>query len=501
MTEYRNNSLEYLGWDHMRFLILLILFLPISSVSIAQDYSKIENSLTQYISIKGQKSEKFNILDRMEKHNVPGVSIAIVHGNKLAWFKTWGLKNTSTGAVVEAETLFQAASISKPMTAIAALRLVEEGLLTLDDPINNFLKRWKVPQNNFTKETPVTLRGLLTHTAGTSVSGFPGYKHNDNLPTVVQILNGEKPANTGAVIVDGEPNTRWRYSGGGYTIAQLAMEDVTGLEFPDIMRKYVLDPFGMENSTFEIRLSDEQLQKTASAHNRKGEALGTADNVDEGNFHLYPEMAAASLWTNPKDLAKAIIHTNNIYHQNMASILSDALAKEMFKIHAGNQGLGYQLEVSKGKVVGFGHDGSNQGFKANLTAFLDGRALIMMTNGENGSMLMNEIFYGVFDLLDWPEHPVQDRDSRKMTEKIRHEYAGTYHYEEGDRIRNVKLVKTKDGLNITFGDFINSMKLYPFTDSKELKFFVLSGHEVTLDKLKDGTNAVRIFGMTFNKID
>lgn len=193
-------------------------------------------------------------------------------------------------------TLFQAGSISKPVAALAALRLVEQGKLSLDEDVNAKLVSWKVPGNEFTKEQKVTLRRLLTHSAGLTVHGFPGYAAGAQVPTLVQVLNGEKPANTPAIRVDTVPGRLWRYSGGGYTIMQQLLIDVTQKSFPELMRQLVLEPAGMKHSTYEQPLPPARAGEAATAHDANGQPV-------KGQFHTYPEMAAAGLWTTPTDLA------------------------------------------------------------------------------------------------------------------------------------------------------------------------------------------------------
>ncbi|MCC3859787.1 serine hydrolase domain-containing protein [Pseudemcibacter aquimaris] len=490
----------------MRIILLIqfiFLFTHISITSYAQNYDQIENSLTYYLGVKGETAEKFNITERMNYHDVPGVTVAIVENDEIAWVKSYGVKSTANGEAVTKDTVFQSASISKPLSAIAALRLVEEGLLSLDEPINNYLKRWKISENELTKEKPVTLRMILTHTAGLTISGFPGYGHNVELPTLVQIVSGKDPANTDEVFVENLPGSKWNYSGGGYTIAQMAMEDVTGLKFPEIMQKYVIEPFGMEHSSYEINLSDEKLQNIAFAHDYKGQPIN--DNPIE-SYHLYPEMAAASLWTNPTDLAKALKQVNKIYHQKDGSILSKEMATELFKIHQNNWGIGFRVFQHDNNIMEFGHTGSNEGYKANFTGYTDGRGILMLTNGENGGRVMNEIFYGASNVLNWSENPVEIKETVEITNAIKSTYHGTYTLKEGTpkhpaallNTKTVSLNNTSDGLFITFGDFIKSMKLYRDVqeDSKNV-YFVLSGHKFTLDKNDQGLNTVTFAGRTY----
>jgi len=180
---------------------------------------RIQDSIVPGTLVKGEPIQTRKLSDVMAELHVPGVSITVVHDGQIEWARGFGAASTG-GPLVTPETLFQAASISKPVTAMAVLHLVQSGKLDLDTDVNQYLKTWKVPENEFNAKKKVTLRELLTHTAGTTVHGFPGYAAGAPVPTLVQVLNGEKPANTPAIRVDTIPGTNWRYSGGGYVIIQ-----------------------------------------------------------------------------------------------------------------------------------------------------------------------------------------------------------------------------------------------------------------------------------------
>ena len=236
----------------------------------------------------------------MELYHVPGLSIAVIDNFQIAWVKAFGVIESGSATPVTPTTLFQAGSISKPVAAAGALYLVEAGKLALDENVNEKLKTWKVPDNEFTKNQKVTLRRLMSHTAGLTVHGFPGYDVDAPLPTLVQILNGEKPANTPPIRVDLVPGTQVRYSGGGVTIEQLLMMDVSGKPFPALLREIVLDKIGMADSSYEQPLPAPRAAKTASGTDANGKVV-------HGRWHIYPEMAAAGLWTTPTDLGKFAI--------------------------------------------------------------------------------------------------------------------------------------------------------------------------------------------------
>jgi CubicO group peptidase (beta-lactamase class C family) len=292
-------------------------------VELEQRIQKIQNAILPPVITKGKPPTTTKLADRMAALHVPGVSVAVIHDGKIEWARGFGVTRVG-GPAVTPDTLFQAASISKPVTAVAVLRLAESGKLNLDADVNQYLKTWKVPANTFTERTKVTLRELLTHTAGMTVHGFPGYAFDSALPTLVQVLNGEKPANTPAILVDTIPGTNWRYSGGGFVVAQLLLEGVTGQPFPKLMHDIVLGPMGMNRSTYEQPLPQSLMAEAAMPYRQDGQAV-------PGGPHVYPEMAPAGLWTTPSDLARYAMEVQKAVAGKAGAVLSAAMAREMLK--------------------------------------------------------------------------------------------------------------------------------------------------------------------------
>ena len=240
------------------------------------------------------------------------------------------------GGPVTTESMFQAGSISKPVAALAALHLVEQGKLSLDSDVNQTLKSWKVPASVVAPAAVVTLRELLTHTAGLTVHGFPGYAANEPVPTLVQILNGEKPANTDPILVEATPGSRWKYSGGGYTVLQQLMVDVSQQPFPDLMRELVLTPLGMTRSTYDQPLP-------ASLHSSAATPYRSDGTPVEGGSHTYPEMAAAGLWSTPTDLARFAIEIQRSLQGNANHVISTQMTTQMLTRGKGDWGLGIAI--------------------------------------------------------------------------------------------------------------------------------------------------------------
>ena len=335
------------------------------------------------------------IHDRMGFYNVPGVTVAVADAGNIVWARAYGVKRAGGGEPVSTETLFQAASISKPIAALGVLELVEQGRLDLDRNVNDYLTSWNVPENDFTEDAPVTLRGILSHSAGLTVHGFPGYELGDRIPTAPQVLDGTGPANTGPVRVDVEPGTLWRYSGGGYTVLQQLLEDVTGQPFDEFMKQTVLDRLGLLHSTYAQPLPPDRWDEAASAHDASGEPM-------EGGWHVYPEMAAAGLWTTPFELLRVALDLQDAVGGSVGRFLEPATAKEMVTPVSGEYGLGFS--VMEGRNARFAHGGSNAGFKAHfLATFEGGKAVVVMTNGDRGAELAQEIIRAVMVEYQWPE--------------------------------------------------------------------------------------------------
>ena len=386
-------------------LILAVVATSFASISSAQapqpskeiqaHISAVENGLLPPVVIEGDVKPGRAIAERMEALKVPGVSIAVMRNGKVEWAKGYGVASTG-GVAVNAETLFQAASISKPVAALAALRLVEQGKLSLDADINNYLTSWKLPASDAAKGKAVTLRHLLTHTGGTTVSGFPGYAAGVQVPSASQVLTGGPPANTPAVRIETEPGKAWRYSGGGFTIMQLAAMDVSGKTFPALMHDTVLAPIGMTRSTYEQPLPAAARGNAAEPFDNRGQPI-------TGGAHTYPEMAAAGLWTTPSELALYAMEVRASLQGKSSRVISPQMAGQMLTAGLGGWGLGLTIGGSKDNPW-FGHGGSNAGFKSDFFVYeKSGDGVFVMTNGDNGGTLAGEIIRAAAEEYKWPD--------------------------------------------------------------------------------------------------
>ncbi len=369
------------------------------------------------------------VIALMQQKHIPGMSLAVVQDGEIVRARGYGLIDGDGSAPVTADTLFQAGSVSKPVTALGAMRLVEAGKLDLDTDVNAALRSWHVPENEFTATEKVTLRRLLSHTAGMTVHGFPGYAVDAPVPTLVQVLDGEKPANTPPIRVDVVPGSIWRYAGGGYTVVQQLMLDVSGQSFPDLMRTTVLEPLGMRASTFAQPLPATLAARTATGHTPDGSAI-------PGRWHVYPEMAAAGLWTTPSDLARFIIGIQAALAGRPEAVIASATAESMVTSVKDNYGLGFSLAGS-GTSRRFFHGGRDEGFDTQLMAYRDtGQGAVIMINANDNSSFMDQVLGAIVKAYGWPDFepyhpltPIEDKEPA-VTDQVKtifeHAQAGTF---------------------------------------------------------------------------
>jgi CubicO group peptidase (beta-lactamase class C family) len=343
--------------------------------------------------------------------DVPGAQWALIDRGELVHEGVAGMADERQP--VTPATLFQACSISKPVAVLAMLRLVEQGLLDLDQDVNERLVSWRVrPLAGW--QPMVTLRQLASHSAGLTTSGFPGYRRGDALPTTVEILDGTGPANTFAVRVDTVPGVQFRYSGGGTMVLQQVLEDVTGTPFGELARELVLRPLGMGDSDYAQPLPASRRERSATAHDDAGRPV-------DGRWHTYPELAAAGLWTTAGDLARFAVGVQRAYAGAEGAVLGRALMREALipQVEAA-QRIGGLTHLGLGLFLGgtgadsrFGHSGGNEGFRCHLLAYREtGQGAVVMTNGDNGAWLVERALARIAAEYGWPAYPteVSERD-------------------------------------------------------------------------------------------
>lgn len=378
---------------------------------------RITNNLQVETAIKGTYLSK-SLDDQMTKYHTPGVSIAVINDGRIEWARGFGKRDLTGGDNVSVNTLFEAGSVSKPVFSLVVMRLKEKGMISLDEDVNEYLKSWEVPKNGDWKPR-ITLRQILGHTAGLTVHGFPGYLPSEEVPELTQILNGSPPANTPAVKVNMLPGRTYRYSGGGTTLAQLAIEDLTGQPLPMLANQELFEPMGLKYSTYAQPLPIELKDMAATAYPYKGQQIN-------GKYHTYPEMAAAGLWTNPSELAKILIEVQNSLKNESALFKKETIEEMLTPQKVANHiGVGFFLE-SKGDSTRFGHGGWDEGFVAEVKAYKNlGKGAVIMINSNEGYPLLGEIMRSIAHEYNWPDY--QDSTPDFILDPSGNEkYVGTY---------------------------------------------------------------------------
>jgi CubicO group peptidase (beta-lactamase class C family) len=440
-----------------------------------------EQSVTPPVVIHGEQHPPVSLATRMSQLHVNAVSIAVIRDGKLDWARAYGFADEERNIAATPDTLFQAGSISKPLAALAALKRVDADTLDLDRNVNNYLKSWKLPDNEFTAVHKVTVRNILNHTAGLTVWGFPGYSRDTKMPSTVEVLDGK--GNTPAIRVWKQPDLSWRYSGGGYTILQLLLSDQSGVPFPVLMRESVLIPLQMNHSTYEQPLPEALRPMAASGYDRNGKKV-------EGNWHVYPEMAAAGLWTTPRELAKYVIAIQNA-NLGRTHFLSPPLVHSMLTPGMNNHGLG---PVITADGLRFGHGGADDGFQAEVTGFLDGRGgVVVMANSDNGGRLAQELVLTLGSLYGWPGIKPVERTVADVPVAALDRLIGSYALPSGEdngKTEDLSITREDATLVVTYKG-AREMTLLPESD---VKFFSRdSGNEVVFS-FEDKTTTMDLGG-------
>jgi CubicO group peptidase (beta-lactamase class C family) len=398
---------------------------------------RVERGLLPLVAVPGVPDSAFPLPDRMERYRVPGVSLTVIDEGRIAWSAAYGVREAGRPGAVTDTTLFQAGSISKAVAALTALRLVERGRLALDDDVNRTLRSWRVPLDTMTRGHPVTLRMLLSHSAGFNVPSFRGYERGSALPTLAQLLAGTPPSNTPAARVEVAPGTEWRYSGAGTEVVRQLIEDATGRRYEDVATEQVLAPAGMRLSGFSQR-PDTLGREVAEGH--------TAGTPVAGGWLVHPQLAAAGLWSTSDDLARLGLALGASLRGARGGVLSQATMREAGRRQMGHWGLGFALGGGTGDSATFGHDGSTAGFIARLIMFADGRrGLAVMTNGESEA-LIDEIQRSVAAAYGWPVRPRPVRTAVRIAPEQLTGLAGRYRILVDDRTIDVAFTLAGGGL-------------------------------------------------------
>ncbi len=388
-----------------------------SAPALSRPYHSFENGLRRSIAISGHEQARFSLSARMQHYRVPGVSVAVIEGCRIVDARGFGA-SAGGDPPVTARTLFQAGSISKTITAVAALRLVEQGTLQLDHDIRPLVPSWSAGAGP--DVSAVTLRQLLGHTAGLNEVGGKGYARGTALPTLSQVLDGLPPANTPAIRIEAKPGTKWVYSSGGYYVAQAAMTSATGMSFASLAEMLVFQPSAMLDSSFDQPLDEGRATDAAKAAGPDGSPM-------PGGWRVNPELAAGGLWTTPSDLARFLIALAHDIRGETGRLLSGNGVRQMMTPGLNNWGLGVELGPTGGPRR-IGHTGHNVGFVSEYVIYPDScQGAVVMTNADQGGSLVTEILRAIGDAYKWPEPRSSTVQAAiPLTDAIARRFVGTY---------------------------------------------------------------------------
>jgi CubicO group peptidase (beta-lactamase class C family) len=391
------------------------------SPDVEEKIKQVENNLAGWVQTGN--NDRWNLAERMKKYGINGVSIAVVHNYKIEWARGYGFADISEKRSVTEATLFQAASISKSLNSLGVLKLVQEKKLDLDADINKYLVSWKFPYDEKSNDKKITVTNLLSHTGGLTIHGFPGYSRGDTLPTLPQILDGQKPANTEAVRSSSEPGKNVNYSGGGITITQLIVMDITHQPYDVFMKRNILDPLGMTASSFVQPPEKGKEKQLATGYKADGSEV-------PGKYHIYPEQAAAGLWTNPTDLCKYIIETQLSYKGESSRVLTPEMTRIRLAPVLEDAALGTFVNSRvTGSYKYFNHNGGNEGFSCTSIGCRDnGEGVVIMTNSDNASIL-EEIANSVASVYNWKDYYLPEiKKVVNVDKSVLAKYTGKYDF-------------------------------------------------------------------------
>ena len=460
----------------VNLIILLFLSLNTFAQNVNDKIKLFESDLNHWDK---SKNKKWTLKERMAFYNTNALSIVVIKDYKVEWVKAYGYADVSEKRLTTPQTLFQAASISKSVNSLGILKLVQEGKLSLDSDINTYLTDWKFPYDSISKGKKITIANLLSHMAGLSVGGYEGYERGKDLPTTIEILDGLKPANSNAVRSVFEPGLKFQYSGGGTVITQLILENVTGEKYDEYMKKNVLIPLGMNNSSFK--------EPTGKNKNILATAYDNNNKEVKGKYHIYPEMAPAGLWTNPTDLAKFVIETELSLLGKSNKILSQEMSKKRLE-----HNLGVFSDDFGGEKY-FRHSGGNEGFGCHYVGSVEGgNGIVVMMNGRN-LKLIEEIVASVASLNGWKNYPLTpQKESISLTirkecyknidkgielyKKLKKDNSAGYNFANESELNRLGYEFLKDGniesaikiFNLYVNEFPNSANAY---DSRGEAYF------------------------------
>jgi CubicO group peptidase (beta-lactamase class C family) len=441
-------------------LFAFILFFRFDASAQSVDSTKIwavERDIRPTIQLEGDTP--MTIKQRMAFYKVKGMSVAVVQNYKVIWAKGYGFADDSLKSPVMVHTLFQAGSISKSLNSVGIMKLVQEKKIDLYADINTYLISWKFPYDSLSKGKKISTANLLSHTAGLTVHGFEGYTNGKPIPTIIQTLNGQKPANSPAIRSMYAPGLQYQYSGGGVTISQLILMDVTHQPYAPWMYANVLKPMGMTESTYEQPPVSVKPGLLATGYRSNGKEI-------PGRYNVYPEQAAAGLWTNPTDLSKYIIETQLAYAGKSHKVLNQQTTQLRLTPYVDKSAaLGCFIE-DLDSVKYFTHDGADEGFRAEYYGSIEGgNGVVVMVNSDNGN-IMPEVASSIARVYGFKGlNRTKLKKIVAVPDTLLQKYIGVYEVEPGFTLTITRVGDT------LYGQGTNQARLQLYAEAQN-KFFL-----------------------------
>ncbi|WP_158622648.1 serine hydrolase domain-containing protein [Pedobacter sp. KBW06] len=400
-------------------LYLLILLLTISG---CQTRNKALLTKRDYSFLK----DSLNIEQQLEKYKLPGFSIVVFENYKIIYSGQDGLKSMNSKEKIDENTAFSTASITKPITALLCHILEEKGLINLDDPIDKYLKRWHLPKSKFTENNSPTWRQFFNHTSGTNQGGFSDYYEGDTIPTIKQSLLGQIPRYNKEIEFLFKPGTNFEYSGGGYVIVQMALEDTLNKPIAELAAEYIFSPLGLKNTTMIQPNETGFPANVALVHDKDGKVI-------KKGLPITPQVGASGVWSTPTDLAKLSIAIQNALRNKNNNVISQSVAQKVMEVTAlknavGGWSSGWQRSVSYNNYDWFMCSGSNTGVGGSIFATMtDGNGFVILANGEkpNRIPVINQARIKLLTLMDWNKNTPKD-DIQEIPSGMKKQLIGTY---------------------------------------------------------------------------
>ena len=448
----------------------------------------LENGIRGQVKFMGEPERLSSVNEKMSEYSIPALSLAVINNGQIEWTAIYKNEDFPEVKNLDCASIFQAASLSKPVTFMAALRMHAAGEIDLDKNIQQYLNDFELPDGKQTAEHPVTFRNLFSHTSGITPGGYQGYAKDVTMPADLDVVRGATGVNSPPVEVITTPGERLAYSGGGYTLAELALQDIFNEQFSDIMETWILQPAGMTNSEFTQPLPDSAAVHVAKGYTYSGQVL-------EGGWRNHPEQAAAGLWSNATDMAKFLIEIYKAY-QGQSSIFSQSTIETIIGQERDGHVYGFILNRS-GDDISITHYGGNSGYRTGMTISLTtGKGLVYLTNSDNGGALGNELLLSASQIYNWQHFKQTEVERKQIDPEILMELSGEYKW------------NNQIDLTITFDENSEQISLI-FPNGDEYELTPVSGEEldfihpntgVQISFIKDDLRTFRLYGESAVKL-